>query len=357
MNRITIVLSLVILLSLSSLGGANPGGVGDGDFDMQCGGACHGDASQNQTSPAMLELSFDGDAYLGLPVSITATVSGIQFSSSDAIGLFLLTDVTGHSDLPEDGGWEVISDVNGGDNNYVEIEGSSFEDSYTISWTVKPTVIDPTTFYLSIHHGGQNTPYFAISSGLNIDVLPVPDNLPRLSSEYSPVISRDLGQQTTISVSTSDVDELAIEWRLVDQPSSSVNATLINNNSWEFVLPPALQPSIIEWRAVMDGDGPTQTTPWFRIAAQEPALSVNQLQVYLQSFAFCIFFLTLVLTLQSRYLNEQEDLPKEIDQTNLLPQQENSVGNTPPLPDGGLPDGWTMEQWKWYGHEYMEGEK
>ena len=25
----------------------------------------------------------------------------------------------------------------------------------------------------------------------------------------------------------------------------------------------------------------------------------------------------------------------------------------PPLPEGGLPDGWTMDQWRWYGHEWM----
>ena len=25
----------------------------------------------------------------------------------------------------------------------------------------------------------------------------------------------------------------------------------------------------------------------------------------------------------------------------------------PPLPAGGLPEGWTMDQWKWYGHEYL----
>ena len=25
----------------------------------------------------------------------------------------------------------------------------------------------------------------------------------------------------------------------------------------------------------------------------------------------------------------------------------------PPLPEGGLPEGWTMDQWKWYGHEYL----
>ena len=25
----------------------------------------------------------------------------------------------------------------------------------------------------------------------------------------------------------------------------------------------------------------------------------------------------------------------------------------PPLPEGGLPDGWTMDQWRWYGHEWL----
>ena len=25
----------------------------------------------------------------------------------------------------------------------------------------------------------------------------------------------------------------------------------------------------------------------------------------------------------------------------------------PPLPEGGLPDGWTMDQWQWYGHEWL----
>ena len=23
----------------------------------------------------------------------------------------------------------------------------------------------------------------------------------------------------------------------------------------------------------------------------------------------------------------------------------------PPLPASGVPEGWTMDQWKWYGHE------
>jgi hypothetical protein len=26
----------------------------------------------------------------------------------------------------------------------------------------------------------------------------------------------------------------------------------------------------------------------------------------------------------------------------------------PPLPKSGLPDGWTMDQWKWYGQEWLD---
>ena len=30
---------------------------------------------------------------------------------------------------------------------------------------------------------------------------------------------------------------------------------------------------------------------------------------------------------------------------------------TPPLPESGLPDGWTMEQWKWYGAQWLDNQK
>ena len=35
-----------------------------------------------------------------------------------------------------------------------------------------------------------------------------------------------------------------------------------------------------------------------------------------------------------------------------LPPELPTMG--PPLPPGGLPAGWTMEQWQHYGHEYLE---
>ena len=36
------------------------------------------------------------------------------------------------------------------------------------------------------------------------------------------------------------------------------------------------------------------------------------------------------------------------------PEVQNQMpSEAPPLPEGGLPDGWTMDQWRWYGHEWL----
>ena len=35
------------------------------------------------------------------------------------------------------------------------------------------------------------------------------------------------------------------------------------------------------------------------------------------------------------------------------PEPSQPPAQTAPLPEGGLPAGWTMEQWQWYGHEWL----
>ena len=42
-----------------------------------------------------------------------------------------------------------------------------------------------------------------------------------------------------------------------------------------------------------------------------------------------------------------EAAPEPVPETPEMPAE------APPLPEGGLPDGWTMDQWRWYGHEWM----
>jgi hypothetical protein len=35
------------------------------------------------------------------------------------------------------------------------------------------------------------------------------------------------------------------------------------------------------------------------------------------------------------------------------PAESQMPDEAPPLPEEGLPDGWTMDQWRWYGHEWL----
>tara|TARA_B100000459_G_scaffold101302_1_gene57973 strand:+ start:1762 stop:2841 length:1080 start_codon:yes stop_codon:yes gene_type:complete len=350
-RRFRVLLVFCILLSVSTFSQANPGGVGDGIFDMQCGGACHGDSSLNQTSSALIEFEIEGTPYLEQPISINAVASGSQLSIYDKIGLFLLTDTTGHSDTPKDAGWEVLSDSNGGTNNYLEGNIDVETNNLSASWTIKPTELTTTTFYVSIHHGGDDIPYFGISQGFELEVLPIPDNLPRLAADFTPQTSRDLGEETIVKVETEEVSSVLIEWKIEGSTTTTVIANSSEIGTWQFNVPASNQPSILQWRAILDGEGPSQTTPWFTLVAQEPPFEVDEAAVYLQSFALFIFVIGIVLTLQIRYFKDINE-EKQWEQTETIIEQ-NSSNNPPPLPNGQLPPGWTMEQWEWYGHEYI----
>tara|TARA_B100001564_G_scaffold128775_1_gene107594 strand:- start:2562 stop:3641 length:1080 start_codon:yes stop_codon:yes gene_type:complete len=350
-RRFRVLLVFCILLSVSTFSQANPGGVGDGIFDMQCGGACHGDSSLNQTSSALIEFEIEGTPYLEQPISINAVASGSQLSIYDKIGLFLLTDTTGHSDTPRDAGWEVLSDSNGGTNNYLEGNIDVETNNISASWTIKPTELATTMFYVSIHHGGDDVPYFGISQGFELEVLPIPENLPRLAADFTPQTSRDLGEETIVKVETEEVSSVLIEWKIEGSTTTTVIANSSEIGTWQFNVPASNQPSILQWRAILDGEGPSQTTPWFTLVAQEPPFEVDEAAVYLQSFALFIFVIGIVLTLQIRYFKEINE-EKQWEQTETIIEQ-NSSNNPPPLPNGQLPPGWTMEQWEWYGHEYI----
>jgi hypothetical protein len=43
----------------------------------------------------------------------------------------------------------------------------------------------------------------------------------------------------------------------------------------------------------------------------------------------------------------------EFDATETVATVSSEVTH-PPLPDGGLPDGWSMEQWSHYGEQYLD---
>ena len=49
----------------------------------------------------------------------------------------------------------------------------------------------------------------------------------------------------------------------------------------------------------------------------------------------------------SAMLDDKQSEPSVSEEVEQKPSQ------APPLPESGLPEGWTMEQWHWYGHEWL----
>ena len=60
---------------------------------------------------------------------------------------------------------------------------------------------------------------------------------------------------------------------------------------------------------------------------------------------------------ESASLEELAGLPAQTSASEAAqpPQEVNQAAppEAPPLPPEGLPDGWTMDQWKWYGAEWL----
>jgi hypothetical protein len=304
--RIHTVFVLSLLLLCSAFGAAEPGGNGDSIQDMQCGGACHGDASINETSGAILTLSSPATIYVGIPTTLTLTVTNIDTSTTRLVGLFLLTDMTGHADTPQDAGWEILSDVNGGVMNYIEQTLDSGQNETSISWVIRASTLGTTTFHAAIHHGGgYSTPFFGTTAtGVEVIVESVPENLPRLVADFTPPTLRALDTPTELNIQTQFTDSMQFEWKSEDGliTNSPVNST--GNNSWTTTIPAALQPTTVQWRVILEGVGPEQTTPWFTLAAEESSWEVAENAVYLQAFALLFMTAGIVIALQTRFISD-----------------------------------------------------
>ena len=301
-----LALSLVIPLHVSG----NPGGVGNGLENMQCGGACHGDANQNATSNLQLSLQPTSTVWVGQPAEITVQISGFDTSHDiDKIGIFLLSSTNANGDIPTTDGWNILSDGMGGSNNYIEY---AYVDSTTLthSWILRADEIGEKMLYVSVHHGDNSgsdagSPFFGISQAFSITVAPIPENLQRIDPEYEPPTSREIGQATNLCLETIAASNVVIEWREPSGQSYQLE-TSQNNECWRAELPSALTESTIEWRAILDGEGPLQTTPWFSLTSVEPTWEADETALMLQSIAHIVLFFGVVLLVRKPKRNEDE---------------------------------------------------
>ena len=95
MNRLTTLSIVFLLLFAPALGSANPNGVGEGTFDAQCGGACHGDADMNKSSSSIVTVEAPDTVYEGLLTSVSITVEQIETTQTGLLGIFLLSSMNG----------------------------------------------------------------------------------------------------------------------------------------------------------------------------------------------------------------------------------------------------------------------
>tara|TARA_B100000674_G_C37974556_1_gene978689 strand:- start:5026 stop:5982 length:957 start_codon:yes stop_codon:yes gene_type:complete len=305
-QKLVLLLALSLLVPLHVSG--NPGGVGNSLENMQCGGACHGDANQNATSNLQLSLQPSGTVWAGQPTEITAQISGFDTSHDiDQIGIFLLSSTNANNDIPTTDGWSILSDGMGGSNNYIEY-ASIDSNVLTHSWILRADEVGEKVLYVSVHHGDNSgadagSPFFGVSQAFEITVEAIPENLQRIDPEYQPPTSREVGESTTLCIETIAASSVAIEWREPSGESYQVETTQ-NNGCWNAVLPSALLPSTIEWRAILDGEGPQQTTPWFSLTSAEPTWEADETALLLQSIAHFVLFFGVVLLVRK---------PKRID--------------------------------------------
>jgi hypothetical protein len=329
--------------------------------------------------------------WAGLFTTVDVVVENPQLSNQRMLGVFLLINDRGAKDTPAHEGWEIVADPNGGANNYVEKTVARSAANITFTWTLRAPVAGNYELLASIHHGGTSQPEHGNSPTISLSVVEPPENLPRLSSDFTPPSTRSLGEETTIELGTDDVDSFSVEWRTEGGAPQSLNVS-----EGEFTLPAAVNAGKIEWRAHLNGEGPTQTTPWFALISQEPAWQVEEPALFLQGMAMMLLFAGLVML--QRPSGGGEKIPFAIDATALveathfatsqlpppalveathfatsqlppplasapipttsqapatLPQLIPTPAPMPTIPLEGIPIGWSMEQWRHYGQEYL----
>ena len=84
-QRVKVLVLLIVLVTSTTFSAAEPGGNGDGLRDMQCGGACHGDAGQNATSLLTLSIEYPEQVWVGQPAEVRIVVEGVDVAHDEQL--------------------------------------------------------------------------------------------------------------------------------------------------------------------------------------------------------------------------------------------------------------------------------
>ena len=355
-NRLLILGILACLLS-SPVMEANPGGNGDGTRDFACGGSCHADPDVSQPSSAVISLNTDREStFVGGPLTITADIYGMELSEKRLVGVFLTTGTFGVDDSPDNSGWTILSDTNGGSSNYVESYVLDSDEGVSVSWSlIAPSVEGFTTFHIGIHHGGEGIARLADTNdqgGVLVSVGPIPENFPQLT-DWTPITQRGIGEVTNIQAKMMNVTTASIEWKITgSQTISSIDAE-DTPNGWEAELPTALADGSMEYRWRISNSEFETTTAWTTLSSDSSStVDVNPARLLM--LALAMITASVLISLQ-RFMAE-DLITSKPQKTSFESSKDRTFQNTSSgisLDDPRRPVGWSDEQWIHYGPDHL----
>ncbi len=402
---ITVLLGL--LFAMPSMQ-ARPSGVGDDNRDFTCGGSCHSDPGLSGESSAVIEMSSDRtEVYSSGLLTVSVKVTEMELSSKRIVGVFLLSDLHGVADTPEDAGWKILDNDNGGESSYQETRAFDSSEGVTVSWVLRsPAEQGNHTLFAAVHHGGGGVARMAVDEvGISIEVGPIPENLPQIALDWNPSSNREIGEGTMLTLPVVNATTVQVEWRIGDDGPTHIVTAISGEDGWTASVPMALSNVEFQYRVLMSNDNFSENSRWVTLSSEQAEWSTNIWAVRLQMCGIMFAVIGLCIAVQRRLANSvgpQDDamastlavVPNAMipaDQTALFIEsapppptldevRAMAAGNSPPmgfdelppvqqdsttvvdasesatlaLDDPRRPGNWNDEQWLYYGHEHIK---
>ena len=332
------VLAVIALLLATSAGVANPGGESDAGRDYTCGGSCHGDPALSSPSDGTVTISVDSMAFTGTAIVVHVTASGMSLSGNRLLGVFLLGSANGNDDRPEDHGWHILQDPNGGSHNYVLVVVPP-SGSVTLTWVMlAPEHAGMQNLFASIHHGVNPNPnnwaYSALTMGYSVDVQPVPENLPGFSFDWTPEM-RVTGDDSPTVIRTKNATSVSVQWMLDGEwVPHDAEAQMVEDDVWAVMLPATIGDTRMQYQVTTSNGEFSIVQPWLTVGTKPPPFDGGIWDARLQSLAFAFLVLAFLVALQTR-LSPWEGRP-ELDPTEEVEAAQ--AEEVPPPPPGLEPE-------------------
>jgi len=273
-SAISIIILVLTSFSTTETKG-NGGGTGDSILEYDCAGSCHTSLGDGINSIASSNLN----PMAGQTITVTVTVTETSLGSSKLIGVFLLKELNNEGSIPSEDGWNILSDPNGGTNNYVEKEGTSGV-PIDFTWTLK-VPSDPGTYnlYTRIHHG-PGVLYEDNTEGLEFEVSDAPSGIPII--DHTPVTKAFIGEVIHIEATIKDASESYLYWKFssdenFDKAIKMSKVSQDSNGHWTFnaEIPTQTEVGVIEYYINATNGDLFSATPTTRITVIEEPLSPN----------------------------------------------------------------------------------